>query len=51
MVREPQWRVRVTALSSDIVGVADAAASDILLSSKPLVVRRRLQETIHVIFC
>jgi hypothetical protein len=29
MVREPQWRVRVTALSSDIVGVADAVASDI----------------------
>lgn len=29
MVREPQWRVRVTALSSGVVGVADAAASDI----------------------
>ena len=31
MVREPQWRVRVTALSSGIVGVADAAASDIFI--------------------
>jgi hypothetical protein len=29
MVREPQWRVGVTALSSDVLVVADAAASDI----------------------
>ncbi len=31
MVREPQWRVRVTAHSSDVDGVADAAASDIFI--------------------
>jgi hypothetical protein len=51
MVREPQWRVRVTALFSDDVGVDDAATSNFFIGQHLPRVGRRLQETIHVTFC